>query len=30
MLEILQEVAAHDGHQCCGGGECGNDGGCCG
>lgn len=22
MLEILQEVAAHDGHQCCGGGEC--------
>lgn len=30
MLEILQEVASYKSHECCGGGDCGDDSECCG
>lgn len=29
MLEILQDISTHEGHQCCGG-CCWDDNGCCG
>ena len=30
MLDILKDISSHKNHECCGGGECGDDDGCCG
>lgn len=30
MLDILQDISSHKGHQCCGDWGCGDDGWCCG
>jgi hypothetical protein len=30
MLDILQDISSHKDHECCGGGRCSDDDGCCG
>lgn len=30
MLDILEDISTHEGHECCGDWGCGDDGGCCG